>query len=326
MRHESKMYVREERLRVALSRVRRYRLGGVIAASVWLAIMFTGHNHVRAVGPAVLDPNLAVNTVVTGLSQPTSMAFLGASDFLVLEKASGKVQRVFNGVLQNPPVLDLAVNSGSERGLLGIALHPDFPRNPGVYLYWTESTATDAAGQPIDTTDLSKTPLLGNRVDRFVWNGSTLTFERNLIRLHAFQADAGQPLRGNHNGGVLRFERRDEGAEDDGDGNGDEDRAKARLFIIIGDNGRRGQLQNLPNGPFGPGIPDDQFGGPQPDNAHLTGVVLRLNDDGTTPRSNPFFRVGARMGGEVGANIQKIFAYGVRNSFGLAIDPQSGDL
>jgi glucose/arabinose dehydrogenase len=32
------------------------------------------------------------------------------------------------------------------------------------------------------------------------------------------------------------------------------------------------------------------------------------------------------MGGEVGANIQKIFAYGVRNSFGLAFDPLSGKL
>jgi len=337
MRHELKTSVQEGRFRVAPAWRRRYRFGGVIAVIASLAVMFAGHDKVRAVGPGVLDPNLAVSTVVTGLSQPTSMAFLGPSDLLVLEKASGKVQRVFNGVLQSPPVLDLAVNSGSERGLLGIALHPRFPRNPGVYLYWTESTATDAAGRPVDTTDLSKTPLLGNRVDRFVWNGSTLTFERNLIRLHAFQADAGQPLRGNHNGGVIRFEQRhddrdpDEADADDNDGDrderdGDEDRAKARLFIIIGDNGRRGQLQNLPDGPFGPGIPDDQFGGPQPDNAHLTGVVLRLNDDGTTPRSNPFYRAGARMGGEVGANIQRIFAYGIRNSFGLAVDPRSGDL
>src|SRR5262249_19763736 len=29
---------------------------------------------------------------------------------------------------------------------------------------------------------------------------------------------------------------------------------------------------------------------------------------------------------EVGANLQKIFAYGVRNSFGLAFDPESGNL
>jgi glucose/arabinose dehydrogenase len=225
----------------------------------------------------------------------------------------------------------------------------------------------DAAGVVTDTTDAASTPLLGNRVDSFIWNGQTLRFERNLVRLHAFQADAGQPLRGNHNGGIIRFEvnrdrdddrdrhdddrdgftfeRQDDvdsqgrGGDDDRDrhdddldrhdndhGNGRDDKDKARLFIIIGDNGRRGQTQNLKDGPFGPGIPDDQFGGPMPDNAHLTGVVLRLNDDGTTPRDNPFFQLGRRIGGEVGANIQKIFAYGVRNSFGMAVDPRSGEL
>ena len=73
-------------------------------------------------------------------------------------------------------------------------------------------------------------------------------------------------------------------------------------------------------------MPDDQFGGPQPDNAHLTGVVLRLNDDGTAPSDNPFFAAGAAMGGEVGANVQKIFSYGHRNSFGMAVDPTSGGL
>jgi glucose/arabinose dehydrogenase len=267
------------------------------------------------------------------------MAFLGRRDMLVLEKASGRVQRVINGIVQSTPVLDLAVNSGSERGLLGIALHPQFPRNPGVYLYWTESTAS-ANGVPVDTADLASTPLLGNRVDRFVWNGSTLTFDRNLIHLHAFQADAGQPLRGNHNGGIIRFERagerHDEGSDRGAEGHAaddnrdararDDDEHQARLFIIIGDNGRRGQTQNLPDGPFGPGIPDDQFGGPAPDNAHLTGVVLRLNDDGTTPRDNPFFRTGGRIGGEIGSNIQRIFAYGIRNSFGMAVDPRTGDL
>ena len=285
----------------------------------------------QAPGPTVVDSNLAVDTVVADLSQPTGMAFIGRRDILVLEKASGKVQRVINGVLQSAPVLDLAVNSGSERGLLGIALHPGFPRNPGVYLYWTESTAT-SNGAPIDTDDLASTPLLGNRVDRFIWNGSRLTFDRTLIRLHAFQADAGQPLRGNHNGGIIRFERahghdHDGGNNDRESGRGeDDDEHKARLFIIIGDNGRRGQTQNLADGPFGPGTPDDQFGGPAPDNAHLTGVVLRLNDDGTIPHDNPFFRIGRRIGGEVGTNIQKIFAYGIRNSFGMAVDPRTGDL
>jgi glucose/arabinose dehydrogenase len=251
--------------------------------------------------PSVVDPDLAVRTAASGLDQPISMAFVGPNDMLVLEKATGKVQRVVNGVVQST-VLDLPVNSASERGLLGIALHPQFFIGGRVYLFWSESSTGE------DSVELAEVPLLGNRVDRYVWNGSTLTFERNILRLRSFQADEGQPLRGNHDGGVLRF-------GPDG-----------KLYVIDGDTGRRGQLQNLVNGPFGPGIPDDQFGGPEPDNAHLTGVILRLNDDGTAPSSNPFFAAGEALGGEVGANVQKIFAYGLRNSFGMAFDPVSGDL
>ena len=149
-------------------------------------------------GPEMLHPRLGVRTVASGLTQPTTMAFIGPSDVLVLEKASGQVKRVTGGVV-GPTVLDLAVNFGSERGLLGIALHPDFPADPGVYLYWTESL-TGA-----DTNDLAATPLLGNRVDRFVWNGATLTMDQNLIRIRAIQEDAGQPARGNHDGGVMAF-------------------------------------------------------------------------------------------------------------------------
>jgi glucose/arabinose dehydrogenase len=222
--------------------------------------------------PVVLDPNLAVRTVVAGLDQPTTMAFLGANDFFVLEKATGKVQHVVNGAIQST-VLDLAVNSGSERGLLGIALHPNFPTTPHVYLYWTESS-TGA-----DTTVLSQTPLLGNRVDRFVWDGSTLTPDVNIIKLRALQPPfAAEPTpaagRGNHDGGVIKF-------GPDG-----------KLYIFMGDNGRRGWMQNLVNGPYQPGDPrfgtDDNFGGPEPDDAHLTGTILRLNDDGTAPADNPF--------------------------------------
>jgi aldose sugar dehydrogenase len=271
------------------------------ALALALAAALTFATAAPAQEPELLDPDLDVRAAVSGLTQPISMAFIGKDDMLVLEKASGQVKRVVDGEVQDV-VLDLPVNSASERGLLGIALHPKFRRNGWVYLFWSESR-TGA-----DSETLDGVRLLGNRIDRFEWDGDALEFDRSILQFRAFQADEGQPLRGNHNGGVLRF-----GSD-------------RKLYAIVGDTGRRGQLQNLVNGPFGPGIADDQFGGPEPDDAHSTGAIVRLNDDGSAPRDNPFYRLGRSMGGEVGANVQRVFAYGLRNSFGMAVDPKSGDL
>lgn len=65
-------------------------------------------------GPSMVDARLGVRTVAGGLVTPTSIAFLGPRNILAIEKDVGRVQRVVNGALQGP-VLDLAVNFGSER-------------------------------------------------------------------------------------------------------------------------------------------------------------------------------------------------------------------
>ena len=263
-----------------------------------------------AAQPTVFEPGLAVRPLVTGLTLPTSMAFIGANDLLVLEKNSGQVKRVTDGVVQGT-VLDLAVNSISERGLLGIAVDPAVPTN--VYLYWTESSSGS------DSNAVGSVSLLGNRIDRFVWDGSSLTFASAVARFRCRQTDnvevTGHPgtangaEASNHDGGVLRF-------GPDG-----------KLYVFVGDLGRRGWMQNLPTGPFSTDpFVDDTFGGPAPDNAHLSGVVLRLNTDGTAPADNPFFAAGGAIGGEAGANVQKIFSYGHRNGFGMAFDPLGTDL
>ena len=295
-------------------------------------------------GPHLADPNLTVDEAVGDLVTPIGLAFLGPNDMLVIEKNTGRVIRVTDGEVAGT-VLDLSVNAASERGLLGIALHPDFPSDPGVYLYWSCRSAAELDADPFtpeeqrcsddhlsdlaDSEDVLRVPLLGNRVDRFTWDGSALTYDHNLEMLLSFQNDGAptpagqgdsaggphgqQPARANHDGGVLAFGR---------DG---------KLYVIVGDLGRRGALQNLPCGPTAtscPGTltPDDQFGGPDPDDAHFSGVILRLNDDGSTPTDNPFFTHGASIPGEVGENLQRTFAYGIRNSFGMAFDPVSGGL
>ena len=96
------------------------------------------------------DNRLRVTQVVAGLSAPTAMAFIGPRDILVLQKNDGRVLRVINGVLEPGQVLDVAVDNASERGLLGIALHPDFPTTPFVYLYYPQSnTAADSSGSAL---------------------------------------------------------------------------------------------------------------------------------------------------------------------------------
>jgi len=288
---------------------------GVAAFATAIAISMPNVSRADLLPAAMLDPHLQVTPILNnGIAQPIGIVFLGTvNDYLVLEKASGQVKRVVAGVLQGAPVLDLAVNSNSERGLLSMVLHPNFPATPYAFVRWTESS-TGA-----DSAVVGDVALLGNRVDRFVWNGTSFTQDINIVRMRARQTDnvpaPGHPGSnngaelGNHNGGVMRF-------GPDG-----------KLYVFMGDQGRRGWLQNLPNGPFltSPLI-DDTFGGPAPDNAHLSGVILRLNVDGTTPSDNPFFVAGGAIGGEVGANIQKVYSYGHRNGFGMAFDPVGGSL
>jgi glucose/arabinose dehydrogenase len=220
----------------------------------------------------VNDPALVVQTVASGLSQPTTMAFIGPNDILVLQKADGRVRRITGGVLQAAAVLDVAVDSSSERGLLGIAVDPDFAATRHVYLSYTESSTG---------ADTNGTTPFGNRIYRYDWNGAALV---NPVLVFDLPATPGP----NHNGGVIAF-------GPDG-----------FLYGVIGDLNRNGKLQNISSGPD----PDD------------TGVIWRI--DATTgggASDNPFFTPA-----EPAPRMNRYFAYGVRNSFGLTFDPRTGGL
>jgi glucose/arabinose dehydrogenase len=234
---------------------------------LFLAVCFSAAPCLAA--PAVQDPSLKVEQVVFGLSLPTTMAFIGPDDILVLQLSDGRVRRVIGGVLQPGEVLDVAVDNDGERGLLGIALHPDFATNHFVYLYYTESSTGSDGGSP-----------LGNRVYRYTWDGSALISPTLIVDLPVLPG-------ANHNGGVIAF-----GPDE-------------KLYVIIGDLNRNGQLQNFTD-----------IGAPAPDD---TSVILRLNDNGTSPTDNPFSSDPNNI-------LSRYYAYGVRNSFGMAFDPVTGEL
>ncbi len=140
------------------------------------------------------DPNLTIAAHAGGFSAPIGMRFLGSSadDFFVIEKNTGLVKRVLGQTAT--PVLDLSVVNSAERGLLGIAIHPDFSVNGFVYLFYSATSAV------ADTN--SDATWVGNRLSRFTWNGAALTNEMVVLN---FAQDPAQGNGPNHNGGVIRF-------------------------------------------------------------------------------------------------------------------------
>ena len=197
----------------------------VLALAVVIPILYLIHNSSTALAaPSITkDPNLKVETLVTGLSSPTSMAFIDKNDILVLEK-DGQVRLVLNGILQGRPVLQVPVDTESERGLLGIAIMNSTKsgnatiannnNNKFVFLYYTES----------------KDGQLRNRVYRYNWDEQ----KQNLVN-PTLILDLPALPGPNHDGGKLII-----GPDH-------------YLYAVIGDLNHRGKLQNIKNGPD----PDD---------------------------------------------------------------------
>src|SRR5215204_7189502 len=138
--------------------------------------------------PSIKDPNLGVELVSDGLELPTSMAFLGPDDILVLEKEKGTVQRIVNGEMLLTPVLTVDVATEVERCMCGIAVSKSDSGTVYVFLYFTEA---DGSG------GISSEPV-GNRLYRYEWVNNQLV---NPILLLDLPATPGP----RHNGGVVRI-------------------------------------------------------------------------------------------------------------------------
>ena len=239
-------------------------------------------------GPALNDPNLKVETLVKGLAVPTSMAFLGPNNILVLEKNTGTVLRLVDGEISKNPVLHVDVAQGVEYGMLGIAVaknaNNDGSRN--VFLYYTE---TDDGGNP------------HNRLYRYelTSDNSQLINPKLLLDLPAISSSTIEE-NNNHNGGKVLI-----GSDNN-------------IYIVIGDvGGHQGQAQNVNNvepldGTSGI-IRITQDGQPVADNP----LIGSTSDHSDSKHGK---------GGSSSTFLNYYYAYGIRNSFGVDFDPITGKL
>ena len=117
---------------------------------------------------------------ITGVNGATAFAQAPDGRFFVAQQG-GALRVVKNGALLGTPMLTLTVDSSVERGLLGVAVDPNFTSNGFIYVYYT-------------TTEVST----HNRVSRFTVTGDVAASELKLVELPTLGA-------GNHNGGAVHF-------------------------------------------------------------------------------------------------------------------------
>ena len=138
--------------------------------------------------PEPFDPtsvSLSFEVVTGGLEAPLAIAAPsdGSGRIFVAEQI-GRVRIVRDGDLIETPFLDIAdrIAAGGERGLLGLAFHPDYPDDPRVLVNYTDRNGT---------TTISSFPV-GDDPDRADASNETV-----LLTIQ-------QPY-GNHNGGAVAF-------------------------------------------------------------------------------------------------------------------------
>jgi len=214
---------------------------------------------------AELPAGFLEEKICDGLNAVTAMVIAPDGRVFICEQ-TGKIKIVKDARLLPDPAVDLSerLDSYWERGLIGIALDPEFPAKPFVYL-----------------NQIMAKPFPHHRISRFRVDGDHIVKNDELILLEGDdQTKIGGPIPAGHQGGPMRF-------GPDG-----------KLYIALGEQTAGDPSQRLDT---------------------LLGKILRINSDGSIPSDNPFFSTAA-------GKYRAIWAYGLRNPFGLAFQPATARL
>jgi glucose/arabinose dehydrogenase len=132
--------------------------------------------------PSDLLQGFQEDLLVYGLNHPVAAEYSPDGRLFILEKG-GNIRISKNGVLLRKPFLKLRVNDIFERGLLGLAIDPDFLNNHFIYIYRTTSPSSPK-----------------NRVERYTAKSDVGSLSSRKVLITDIRSDNGQ-----HNGGGLRF-------------------------------------------------------------------------------------------------------------------------
>lgn len=254
---------------------------------------------------------IELEQIASGVISPNYLTHAGdGSNRLFVVQQPGQIGIIENGGLLATPFLDVSSRlpdiglfgalDFDERGLLGLAFHPDFANNGKLYTFTSEN-ATQAANftvpdlpplipEPGETDPRRHQSVVAEwRVDQTDPNKVDTSTRREILRIDNPQF--------NHNGGAINF----------GHDN--------QLYIAVGDGGNRDD-----NGP-GHGATGN---GQNPGN--VLGTILRIDIDSAPtengqyaiPDDNPFVLDAGRP--------DEIFAFGLRNAFRFSFDSQTGSL
>ena len=239
-----------------------------------------------------LPAGFETQVVAAGFNQPTTIAFTPDGRIFVAEKA-GAVRIIKNGALLAQPLISLSdVNSYGDRGLIGMAVDPNFASNGYLYLSYTFENTPGTAFSGIKTARVIRVTVVGDTAEEsskvilvgsIGGNAATPSCDNFAVTSDCIASDAPS-----HSIGGMRF-------GPDG-----------KLYVATGDgahfdyaDSRALRAQNIDS---------------------LAGKVLRLNTDGTAPTDNPFYN------GNPNSNRSKVYAYGFRNMFRFNFRPSNGSL
>ena len=254
--------------------------------------------------------------VVGGLNGGVGFDFASDGRIFIAEKA-GTVKVFQNGRLLSQPFINLTreVNNTNDRGLLGIAVHPQFPQQPYVYLLYTydppevqgrvdmggpdgtgarvarlirvtadASQSYNAAVPGSEVVLLGKNSTYANIGDSWARNSPT----QSCFNSGAYVQDCLPADELSHTIGTVRF---------GSDGS---------LFVGNGDGANYNSVQSYAVRAL--------------DTNSLSGKLMRINPiTGEGYGNNPFYD------GNPNSNRSKVYSYGLRNPFRFAIQPGTGE-